>query len=487
METCLPNSWTSGSVTDARLQILQVSTADILGGAERVAWSLCHAYRERGHNPWLAVGYKQSSDPAVLLLPNHQSLTFCGDLCRRLRSSLQPLEDRVRGIWRIREWLNKWASPRREIERRLGIEDFNYPATHRLLELPPQKPDILHCHNLHGSYFDLRALPSLSLRIPTILTLHDAWLLSGHCAHSFACERWKTGCGECPDLSIYPAIRRDATAYNWRRKRSIYTNSQLFVATPCQWLMQKVVQSVLAPAIVEARIIPNGVDLGVFRPSDRQAVRAMLSVPQDAKVLLFTANGIRNNIWKDFRTMRAAITRVADRLQGQIVLFALGEDAPAEHLGHASVRFVPYQGDPLSVARYYQAADIYLHSARADTFPTTVLEALACGTPVVATAVGGIPEQVKGLDTSDRGFANSDLNRYGMDEATGVLVSPGDAEGMAVAIEHLLKDDSQRHHLGTNAARDAAKRFDLQRQADEFLTWYQEIVATCSKEARQAQ
>jgi len=484
METRLPKSWTSGFVTNARLHILQVSTADIAGGAERVAWSLCHAYRERGHYSWLAVGYKLSSDPAVLLLRNGQSRTFCETICHRLRSGLQPFEDRVRGIWRIREGLNKWANPRYEIERRLGIEDFNYPATHCLLELPPKKPDILHCHNLHGSYFDLRALPALSVRIPTILTLHDAWLLSGHCAHSFACERWKTGCGECPDLSIYPAIRRDATAYNWRRKRFIYSNSQLYVATPSQWLMQRVAQSMLAPAIVEGRVIPNGVDLRVFRPSDRQAVRAMLNVPQDAKVLLFTANGIRNNIWKDFQTMRAAITRVAERPHGQIVLFALGEDAPAEHLGHASVRFVPYQGDPLSVARYYQAADIYLHSARADTFPTSVLEALACGTPVVATAVGGIPEQVKGLDTSDRGFANSHLKRYGMNEATGVLVSPGDAEEMAVAIEHLLEDDSQRHHLGANAAMDAAKRFDLQRQADEFLTWYQEIISTCSKGAR---
>jgi hypothetical protein len=54
-----------------------------------------------------------------------------------------------------------------------------------------------------------------------MLTLHDAWLLSGHCAHSFDCQRWKTGCGECPDLDVYPASPRDATACNWRRKREI--------------------------------------------------------------------------------------------------------------------------------------------------------------------------------------------------------------------------------------------------------------------------
>ena len=110
--------------------------------------------------------------------------------------------------------------------------------------------------------------------MPTVLTLHDAWLLSGHCAHSFDCERWKTGCGECPDLTIEPAIRRDATADNWVRKRDIYARSRLYVATPSPWLMGRVEQSMLAPAVEQARVIPNGVDLSVFRPADKRSIRA---------------------------------------------------------------------------------------------------------------------------------------------------------------------------------------------------------------------
>src|SRR4029079_4578923 len=97
--------------------------------------------------------------------------------------------------------------PRRLLRRffyELGLEDFDYPNSVELLRFLPQKPDLLHCHNLHGNYFDLRALAGLSRQIPTVLTLHDAWLLSGHCAHSFECERWTIGCGECPDLTIYP-------------------------------------------------------------------------------------------------------------------------------------------------------------------------------------------------------------------------------------------------------------------------------------------
>lgn len=333
------------------------------------------------------------------------------------RPDLFPL---VRGTWRLSQTVRWLVEPRRQWDINRGIEDFHSPGTWRLLELIPQIPHIIHCHNLHGQYFDLRALPWLSRQIPVVLTLHDAWLLSGHCAHSFDCERWKIGCGHCPDLTIYPAIRSDATAYNWQRKRKIYRHSRIYVATPSHWLMQKVRQSMLLSSMVEERVIPNGVDLFVFHPDDRSAVRAALGIRQDAKVLLFAANGIRLNVWKDYQTMRTTVALVAESFKQEDVLFiALGENAPAERIGQAEIQFVPYQKDPNVVAHYYQAADVYVHAARADTFPNTVLEALACGTPVVASAVGGILEQVKGLNISNLGFRISDLNKYRMDDATG--------------------------------------------------------------------
>jgi len=474
-----------------RLRVLQVSTTDRAGGAERSAWHLFQAYRDRGHESWLAVGRKYTDDPDVIVIPNQRRQSLWGRFCGGLQESLRPFEETVRGVWRMRAWLDAWANPQHEFERRLGLEDFNYPGTRRLLTLPPHRPDIVHCHNLHGSYFDLRILPRLSHNVPVILNLRDAWLLSGHCAHSFDCERWKTGCGHCPDLTIYPAIERDATAYNWRRKRDIFAKSRLYVTAPCQWLMRRVEQSILAPAVVKARVIPNGVDLSVFHPADRQHARTVVGVRPDAKVLLFTANGIRQNIWKDYATMKAAVAQVAERMNGQNLIFiALGEDGPPERIGEAEVRFVPYQKDRKSVARYFQAADLYIHAARAEVCPLVILEALACGTPVVATAVGGIPEQVKGLEISGFDFPSSDLKRYGMGEASGVLVPRENGQAMGSGIELLLNDDALRRRLGGNAVLDATKRFDLQRQVDDFLNWYQEILEDSepafSKKARHA-
>jgi glycosyltransferase involved in cell wall biosynthesis len=278
-------------------------------------------------------------------------------------------------------------------------------------------------------------------------------------------------------LNIYPAIQRDATAYNWKRKRQIFARSQFYVATPSEWLMRKVKQSILAPAILEARVIPNGVDTSVFRPGEPEAARASLGIPRNCRMLLFTANKIRRNVWKDYETMKNAITRIGrDSGAAPIIFVALGEEAPTERVGYAELQFVPYQNDTAKVAAYYQAADLYIHAARADTFPNTVLEALACGTPVVATAVGGIPEQIKGLSLEYQQSALKDLNQHGPDEATGAVVPMGDADAMADTITRLVDDEILLRRLSANAVRDVRQRFDLSRQIENYLNWYKQLV-----------
>jgi glycosyltransferase involved in cell wall biosynthesis len=217
-------------------------------------------------------------------------------------------------------------------------------------------------------------------------------------------------------------------------------------------------QSMLAPAIVEARVIPNGVDLSIFHPADKEEARSALGIPGGTLVVLFAANALRQNTWKDYRTVRDGVALTVAKMNARNILFiALGQDGPVERIGPAVIRFVPYQAEPKAVARYYQAADVYVHAARADTFPNTVLEALACGTPAVATAVGGIPEQVE-------------------DGRSGYLVPAGDAPALAERLTQLLSDHELRGRMGIQAAEAARRRFDLSEQADSYLDWYREVV-----------
>ena len=453
--------------------IIQVSTADNKGGAARVGWDLFKEYSAREHQSCLIVRHKHSEDPNVVVIPNDEyrnlwarAWVTAGKVLSafvRLASKSSSFRTRFQWIGQRQRWL----------EIRNGYEDFNFPATWHILKLTHSQPDILHCHNLHGDYFDLRALPWLSNRIPVILTLHDAWSLSGHCAHSFDCERWKNGCGKCFRIDIPPAIKRDATDYNWRRKQAIYAKSKVYVATPSKWLMEKVQQSMLSQAILDERVIPYGIDMSVFHPADKLEARRILHIPDNHRVLLFAAVGILKNIWKDYEMMRNAVSIATQQLKSRNLFFiALGEKRSEERIGEAVVKFVPFQKEPSAVALYYQAADVYLHAARADTFPNTVLESLACGTPVVATAVGGIPEQIKSLEHRAK---SREHDSYHENEATGVLVSPGDVEGMAAGVRALLTNNPLLRQIGENAATDARNRFGLKREADEYLEWYGEI------------
>jgi glycosyltransferase involved in cell wall biosynthesis len=227
-------------------------------------------------------------------------------------------------------------------------------------------------------------------------------------------------------------------------------------------------------------VIPYGLDLSIFQPGPRREARERLGLPAEARILLCAASGLKENVWKDFRTMREAVARLAQPGPGSRLLFlALGGEGPPERLGEAEIRFLPFQRERARVALHYQAADLYLHAARADTFPNAVLEALACGLPVAATAVGGIPEQVRSLEAGAAPEGEV-WAAHGAEEATGILTPPGDAGALAGAVGRLLADETLRERLGRNAAADARARFDLKRQVNEYLDWYREILEAWS-------
>ena len=419
--------------------ILQVSASDSRGGAARVAWNLFDAYRRRGHDSWLVVGDKRTEDENVFLIPNDARRNPLARVCAAAARPLAPHADRSPTAKRWRRVLQRAGEPQRLFDLFRGREDFDFPATWGLTELTPRPPQIVHCHNLHGDYFDLRALPSLSKRFPLFLTLHDAWLLNGGAAHQLV------------------QMENQQVAANRKRKAEIYRQCRLRVAAPCQWLARQIENSILTDGIVETRVIPNGVELRVFQPGDKVEAREALQIPQDRKVVLFVAERLGPTPWKDEPTLREAVSRLAQ--QGPLLLIGVGENNATTVTDGAETRYVGYINDAGRLALHYQAADLYLHAANVDTFPNTILEALACGTPVVATAVGGIPEQIN-------------------DSQTGRLVPAHDARAMAQAAAELLRNPKLLAQMSHNAATDARQRFDLELEATAYLNWYATALET---------
>jgi glycosyltransferase involved in cell wall biosynthesis len=211
----------------------------------------------------------------------------------------------------------------------------------------------------------------------------------------------------------------------------------------------------LLPAATRLEVVPNGVDTSVFQPGSKAAARNRLGWPQEAFIVMFAGVSGRSNPYKDFATMREAVRLAANMEVGRSMQFSVvGDAAPPEEFGGARIEFLPHRD---SMSECYQAADVYLHAAKMDTFPTAVLEALACGVPVVAAAVGGISEQI-------------------VDGETGFLAPAGDAPSLARHLALLARSPELMLDMGAAAGRDAADRFSLNRMAAQYEQLYRETI-----------
>lgn len=435
------------------MRILQINTFDVAGGAERISYQLRFLLQQKGYNSKLIVGKKFSEDENIF-----EFLSRENKLLDKLSSKIRGLP-RFKGRLFLSKMLHEASLPiLGNVSRILGIEDFEFPDTSKSIDLVFDKIDICHAHNLHKDYFDLRQLPRLSQKYPFLITLHDAWLLSGHCAHSFECNRWMIGCGQCPDLKIYPEISHDATAFNWNRKQKIFQNSSLYIASPSQWLLNKVNNSILKPAIQISKVIPNGIDLSVFHPASKVMVRQKLGFSTETKIILAVGNVLTNNPWKDYSTLLRALQIVGQsENRNSIIFIVIGQDSPSYLENNIDFRFLRIDNNSNQIAQYYQAADVYIHASKADTFPTTIIEAMACGCPTIATNIGGIPEQI-------------------VDGKTGFLVPLADYNSLAKSIINLLNDENLQQTIGNAASEVTLKKFDQEIMVKEYIAFYEEIL-----------
>jgi glycosyltransferase involved in cell wall biosynthesis len=438
------------------MNILTLNTEVLGGGANQVAISLFNSYEKAGHNSRILNAIYQSKDKRIQIIDNDGFRNPVFKLTQKLlQVSLRKAVPILPKLFRL---LLAGSEPIRTLKRINGREDFHQPATRHLMNLVNPRPQVIHAHNLFGNYFDLRQLPRLSSQVPFILTLHDMWAFTGHCSHPLGCKRWEQACGHCPRLDLPPSLPKDGTAANLSIKKRIYAKSHLNVATPSQWLMDQVNQSILKPGITNAKVIPNGIDQGVFQPGDKAAARRHLNLPMEAHILLFLAAGNRSNPWKDYETLDTTVQMLSNKLQGQrLILLASGQLEKENHHKNVEVRHIPWLDDKAALVHYYHASDLYLHAAHAENFPNVILESLSCGLPVIGTRTGGIPEQIQG-----------DLN--------GHVVPQGDPEAMAGKAHDLLCQPETLARFSKNAADQARGTYSLERMVREYLCWFEELL-----------
>jgi glycosyltransferase involved in cell wall biosynthesis len=279
---------------------------------------------------------------------------------------------------------------------RLGLNSIHALGTWALLNDPWfQWADVIHLHNLHGEAFSYLALPALAKRKPLVWTLHDMWALTGHCGFSLGCNRWRTGCGRCPHLDVYPCAARDATRWEWKWKRRAIGLARPAIAAPSRWLCRLAGEAF--PGLAPAHHVPYSINTQVFQPASPSDARRALGLPEDRMLLLSAASDLTEQR-KGGHLLADALRRIPDDALRRIGLVMLG-DGRSPWLAELQARGTPvfalgYLDDPARQARVYSGADLLLFPSMDDNLPIVVLEALACGLPVLAFAVGGLPELI---------------------------------------------------------------------------------------------
>ena len=261
-------------------------------------------------------------------------------------------------------------------------------ATKKLIkELEEISPDIVQLHNIHGHNVHLGVLFNYlkKNKIKVFWTFHDCWAFTSYCMYfdMVACDKWKTGCNNCPQRKKYSWLF-DRSKSLYQKKKDLFTGLDMTIITPSQWLADLVKQSFLCD--IPVVVINNGIDLDLFKPTESD-FREKYGIPKEKKILLGVANK-----WEKRKGLDVFI-RLAETLEQekfQIVL--VGTNDGVDKQLPANVISIHRTSNQKELAEIYSAADLFINPTREDNFPTVNLESLACGTPVITFETGGSPE-----------------------------------------------------------------------------------------------
>ena len=320
-----------------------------------------------------------------------------------------------------------------------------YIGTKKLIkQLEREEIDCLHLHNLHAFCINLPLLFKYIKKnnIKVVWTLHDCWTFTGHCAHfdMIGCDKWKTGCHDCPQYKEYPKVYWDNSKRMYQKKKNWFTGvKDLTLIVPSQWLANLTRDSFLKEYPV--KVIPNGIDLSVFKSTESD-FRKRYNI-EDKYVILGVSFG-----WSLKKGLDVFL-ELAERLDEKYRIVLVGTNSELDAQLPENIISIPKTQNQRELAEIYTAADVFVNPTREDTFPTVNLEALACGTPVVTFETGGSPEA--------------------LDKTCGVVVAKNDINAMQKEIERIC----EAKPYSKEACVMRAKQFDMNDKFAEYVAAYE--------------
>lgn len=308
------------------------------------------------------------------------------------------------------------------------------------------QPDIVHLHNIHDHFINYKILLKYlaSKNIPVVWTQHDQWVTTGHCMYSIdGCDRWKIECFDCPLTRWFSC---DQSRRNFLLKKNLCAQiTSLTIVPVSEWLAQNIRSSHLKERPIE--VIHNGIDLNVFAPQ-MSDIKLRYNLDRDKKIVLGVAA-----VWDERKGLKDfyKLARLLSKEEYIIVIVGKLTETRHEIIDGCQIIFIDRTQNSLELAELYSVADVFVNPTYQDNYPTTNLEAIACGTPVVTYNTGGSPESI--------------------DENTGVVLSQGDIDGLKESVVKLSNGNYKEACLNK-----AQQEFDNKKCFQKYFDLYLKLL-----------
>ena len=416
------------------MKVVHLSTSDLSGGAAIACKRIVDAQASNEIDSNLLVQKKISSDPRV------HSITK--NLFSKLHYNFRLLFDE--GYIRLLTNQNRGRFSKPVF----GADIMNHPLITRA--------DIINLHWINGGFISLDMLRKIGkLGKPIFWTFHDMWAFTGGCHYVADCENYVTQCHNCPAVKL--SSERDVSYRIFNRKMEIYDKLNLTIVTTSRWLAGEASKSALLKK-KKVIVIPTPINSDLFKPLDKKNSRQALNLPLDKKIILFGAMNIKDER-KGFRYLIDAlqIINTGNELPDiEIAVFGKIDESVIN-----SIPYKVYQLGQLKteseIISTYNSADVFVAPSLEDNLPNTIMESMACGTPVVAFNIGGIPDMID-------------------DGQNGILTELKSSKSLANGIRMILSDDELNKKFSLSSREKVSKVFNQKVVAEMYFKTYKSFL-----------